>query len=239
MKEDFIIDSALSVTSTHPVENRVVTKALANKLNVEEGKGLSTNDFTNDDKTKLDSIEKKAQVNVIEKIVVNGEEQEIKDKTVEIEVSSSGGGEVVFDYDSLPVGAIVDFEGDTVPAGYEEVEEEEDTDDAPTNAYSTSEQVIGTWIDGKPLYRKTLMLSNPTLQADSSVGTGLTNVKRVVNMYGVTYNGTYSVPIVFYNSLATAYIQWVYYRYSDSALMYHFYWGTEAYITLEYTKTTD
>ena len=40
------------------------------------------------------------------------------------EVSITGGGSA--DYDSLPVGAIVDFEGDTIPIGYEEVEDIED-----------------------------------------------------------------------------------------------------------------
>lgn len=46
LKEDIVVDSALSVDSTHPVENKVITQALANKVNVEKGKGLSTNDFT-------------------------------------------------------------------------------------------------------------------------------------------------------------------------------------------------
>ena len=50
MKLDMVVDSALSSTSTHPVENQVITKALANKVNNEEGKGLSTNDFTKTDK---------------------------------------------------------------------------------------------------------------------------------------------------------------------------------------------
>lgn len=48
LKEDIVVDSALSVTSTHPVENKVITQALANKVTVEEGKGLSSNDFTDE-----------------------------------------------------------------------------------------------------------------------------------------------------------------------------------------------
>ena len=46
LQEDIVVDSVLSSSSTHPVENRVITVALANKVSKEEGKGLSTNDFT-------------------------------------------------------------------------------------------------------------------------------------------------------------------------------------------------
>lgn len=49
-----------------------VTQQLANKVTVEAGKGLSTNDYTTTEKEKLAAIEAKAQVNVIESIVVNG-----------------------------------------------------------------------------------------------------------------------------------------------------------------------
>lgn len=52
----FIIDDHLSSSSTNPVQNRVVTTALANKVTKETGKGLSTNDFTTDEKDILDQI---------------------------------------------------------------------------------------------------------------------------------------------------------------------------------------
>lgn len=48
LKEDIVVDSALSISSTHPVENKVITEALSKKVSVEEGKGLSTNDFTDE-----------------------------------------------------------------------------------------------------------------------------------------------------------------------------------------------
>ncbi len=49
-----------------------VNTQLANKVNVEAGKGLSTNDYTTTEKQKLANIEAEAQVNVIESVVVNG-----------------------------------------------------------------------------------------------------------------------------------------------------------------------
>lgn len=55
LKEDIVVDSALSISSTHPVENRVITQALANKVNAEEGKGLSSNDFTDTHLNRLNS----------------------------------------------------------------------------------------------------------------------------------------------------------------------------------------
>lgn len=58
------IDGALSTTSTNPVQNAVVTAELNKKVNVESGKGLSTNDYTNSDMYKLSGIATGAQVNV-------------------------------------------------------------------------------------------------------------------------------------------------------------------------------
>lgn len=54
-------------------------------------------------------------------------------------------GGVAIDYDNLPVGSIIDYDGDEVPAGYELSEDGADGgtwigDDTPTNAYNL-------WID--------------------------------------------------------------------------------------------
>lgn len=59
---------------------------LNNKVNKEEGKGLSTNDFTNDLKSKLEGIEDNAEVNKIETIKVNNVAQTITNKTVNLNV---------------------------------------------------------------------------------------------------------------------------------------------------------
>ena len=73
-----------------------LTTALNNKVDKEEGKGLSTNDYTNADKGKLTNIEAGAQVNDIEHIYVqttaNGTPSEltITDKSVTIDLSNVG-----------------------------------------------------------------------------------------------------------------------------------------------------
>jgi hypothetical protein len=48
--------------------------------------------------------------------------------------------------------------------------------------YSTEEQRIGTWIDGKPLYRK--VFENPT----NGMNTGLTSNANIIKCYGACYN---------------------------------------------------
>ena len=51
------VDSAISSTSTNPVENQAIYTALAGKVDTETGKGLSSNDYTDTEKTKLAGIE--------------------------------------------------------------------------------------------------------------------------------------------------------------------------------------
>jgi hypothetical protein len=62
--------------------------AIDNKVEAEEGKGLSTNDFTDDLLGKLNGIDENAQVNVLEEIHINGTKLEITDKAVNIPVAS-------------------------------------------------------------------------------------------------------------------------------------------------------
>ena len=75
-----VVDSELSSTSTNPVQNKAVyakldtliggtpvseqiTTAIANKVDKVAGKGLSTNDYTTDEKNKLSGIASGAEVN--------------------------------------------------------------------------------------------------------------------------------------------------------------------------------
>lgn len=58
------VDTAMSSTSTNPVQNKVVNTALGNKVDKVSGKQLSTEDFTSAFKTKLEGIEAGAQKNV-------------------------------------------------------------------------------------------------------------------------------------------------------------------------------
>lgn len=83
--------------------------------------------------------------------------------------------------DTLPVGTIVEFDGTTIPAGYEQVEEEKDI-------YSSEEvKTNKVWIDGKPIYRRVLYFSatgthTETFRLYSEV---IQNLSMIVNMYGI------------------------------------------------------
>ena len=80
---------------TDPIHENELDSALQTKLNNKvdkiTGKGLSTNDFTNDEKTKLAGIEAEAQVNVIETITA-GENVTVSKSGKTVTISATGGG---------------------------------------------------------------------------------------------------------------------------------------------------
>ena len=48
-------------------------------------------------------------------------------------------------------------------------------------SYSTDEQICGTWIDGKPIYRKVITGTSITGNTDFNVSHGISNIDTVVN----------------------------------------------------------
>ena len=60
LEEEKVIDTSLSSTSSNAVANYVITEALSTKINAVSGKTLTTNDFTDSYKNKLDGIEENA-----------------------------------------------------------------------------------------------------------------------------------------------------------------------------------
>lgn len=91
--------------------------------------------------------------------------------------------------ESLPVGTELDYDGETVPTGWEQV------DDKPV--YSTTETICGTWIDGKPLYRKTF---SGNLGQTSSLSHRISNINVITKINGAyknTDSGTqFAIPSV-------------------------------------------
>ena len=113
-------------------------------------------------------------------------------------------------------------------------------------SYSTDEQLTGgTWIDGKPLYKRTFVTTAP-----SSVNT-ITNIVTLdeaiepVNMYGFLMrdNGSRMMLLMYINDSQTGNIS-IWHRRNDGNHIGMITGGSAnlnkpVYVTVEYTKTTD
>ena len=118
--------------------------------------------------------------------------------------------------------------------------------------YSTEEKVIGTWIDGKPLYQKTVNCGELPNASVKNVDSGLTNV-TITNMYGIAINtaasdsdALVSFPLPRPVMVASADPNRLYgvditYRKNNKIRFTtgNNWSGYNAYVTLQYTKTTD
>lgn len=105
--------------------------------------------------------------------------------------------------------------------------------------YSIEENRIGTWIDGRPLYRK--VFQHYIASAGSSATpSGLDNAADVISIYAVSISDTYVVNSNYFNTTNDAFKVW----YTRTNRMFSIYAGTiqtpsTAYVVIEYVKTTD
>jgi hypothetical protein len=109
-------------------------------------------------------------------------------------------------------------------------------------AYSTSETKIGTWIDGKPLYRKVIDTGALPNATTKTVSSGISNLKKIVFIHGIGHNTTSDtyIPIPYPSSTANQTLM-VYFTNGSVNLLAQTNYAQydESYIVLEYTKTTD
>ena len=118
------------------------------------------------------------------------------------------------------------------------------------NDYSTVEKVVGTWIDGKPLYQKTYTVTVPIVEAKTqlfvTVDNDLTKVMVEYSGQALDTNGEiWTLP--FTNiSASSGLVNTMIHLRSDSTngwrLLTRTYSGMVAYtaqVTVKYTKTTD
>ena len=78
------VDDTLSETSTNPVQNKVITLALSEKVDKEVGKTLTSNDFTNELKDKLDNIEVGANKTIIDAELSDTSNNPVENKVISI-----------------------------------------------------------------------------------------------------------------------------------------------------------
>ena len=112
--------------------------------------------------------------------------------------------------------------------------------------YSADEKMIGQWIDGKPLYSKTIQSVIPTAGSDTTVSLSSLGIDSLVNLESSisvfntmpVIDGYMAEPSsslitrvqVFIGSAGTLYVRNI--GYTAEA-------GKTIYVTLKYTKTTD
>lgn len=106
-------------------------------------------------------------------------------------------------------------------------------------SYSTTEKVVGEWIDGKPLYRKVVDLGTLPDNSTKAVAHSIQNLKRIVklegfagsslNKGGITLPHATNTPIALYADDTNVSV-----KTTNDATGY-----TQAYAFVYYTKTTD
>ena len=113
-----------------------------------------------------------------------------------------------------------------------------------STSYSNTEEVVGTWIDGKPIYRKVITHTiSDTTATNVTIATNISNMETLVNARGVGNfifeSNKIAMPLTFYNSGG-----WNSYHVIQNGTNITYQkaenWPvTELHFILEYTKTTD
>ena len=75
---------------------------------------------------------------------------------------------------------------DTLIRGFDEIGDAADEQ----STYSTDERVVGKWIDGSDLYEKIISAGALLNNSEKTVDTGVTGIKEMVEISGVSINGT-------------------------------------------------
>lgn len=117
------------------------------------------------------------------------------------------------------------------------------------STYSTEEQVIGKWIDGRNLYRKVVVYSNTDIIGANSktvnidIPHNILNFKQAINVSAVDSSGGYILPSLASSEGNIANSSTSIHTVDTSNIKLRIInntWGPRTwYITLEYTKTTD
>lgn len=127
----------------------------ANKVDKETGKGLSTNDYTAAEKTKLAGIETGAQVNVLEGVQVNGQSITPTNKIANITTPQPSSTTPVMDGTAATGSETTFARGDHVHPSDNTKVDKETGKGLSTNDYTTAEKNKLAGIDLTAYYTKT------------------------------------------------------------------------------------
>lgn len=114
--------------------------------------------------------------------------------------------------------------------------------------YSTDEQIVGEWIDGKPIYQKTINVGGMPNTGQKEIAHGINNFKKMINGSGYAYDPVsgYSTPLIYTAVTGSeGVIKPVGYYFVNATHLtvgsgdFDFSAYTDAYVTIQYIKTTD
>lgn len=113
--------------------------------------------------------------------------------------------------------------------------------------YSTDEHVVGTWIDGKPIYEKTISATTPTVITDGQFATTTIDVTALSIDFLVNVKGTFLGPSAYwtcnpiYLSNDGGQLKLLLASKTNLSIITNVsaQSGVNGYITIQYTKTTD
>ena len=109
-----------------------------------------------------------------------------------------------------------------------------------TNSYSTDEvKTGGKWIDGKPIYKKTISCGALPNKAIKTVAHNITDLDLVTKCYGTARNGEYRIILPNPGNVSSSTIE-VYVNDTEIVIQTNSDRSKyNSYITIEYTKATD
>lgn len=180
-------DSELSDTSTNAIQNKVVSQALKRKVEKEDGKGLSTEDFTTQLKSKLNSLENYDDIEIKKQISskvdkVEGKQLSTEDFTTPFKSKLEG----LSNYDDTKIAKrIQEVEAD-IPTKVSQLEND--------RGYLTEHQDISNLASKNDLAKKQDVISDlATIRSGAALGS--TAIQSVKTINGQSIEGEGNITI--------------------------------------------
>ena len=116
--------------------------------------------------------------------------------------------------------------------------------DLGTDKYSTEEIKIGTWIDGKPLYRKVVNFTIPALSSSSAYLTNIVdlsayNIDELTRINSIATISGHKVPFSHFDGANSGICYDTNTKNIKFCNLVPSWVGCQAFAIIEYTKTTD
>ena len=109
------------------------------------------------------------------------------------------------------------------------------------HTYSETEHEVGTWVDGNPVYEKTINTGNLPNKTTKTTAHGISHLDKVINVFGVAYSSTYNahIPLPYMNVAGLSYCIGLYVSNTDIYTISNTDMSSygNAYVTIQYTKS--